>query len=96
MVDILSIKIKIGDREYPMKVKPEEEQRVRNASKQINEKLKTYREQFGIDDKEDLLAMVAFDCLVSKMKTEEDTNAIDSSSEDQIDQLNDLIASALS
>lgn len=79
-----------------MKVKPEEEQRVRNASKQINEKLKTYREQFGIDDKEDLLAMVAFDCLVSKIKTEEDTDAIDSNAEDQIDQLNALIASALS
>ena len=96
MVDILSIKIKIGDREYPMKVKPEEEQRVRNASKQINEKLKTYREQFGIDDKEDLLAMVAFDCLVSKMKTEEQTSAIDGTTADQLDRLENLIASALS
>lgn len=96
MVDILSIKIKIGDREYPMKVKPEEEQRVRNASKQINEKIKTYREQFGIDDKEDLLAMVAFDCLVSKMKSEENIDAIDSTAEDQLDQLTNLITSALS
>lgn len=96
MVDILSIKIKIGDREYPMKVKPEEEQRVRNASKQINEKLRTYREQFGIDDKEDLLAMVAFDCLVSKLKTEETVDAIDSTAEDQLDDLTNLIASALS
>jgi len=96
MVDILSIKIKIGDREYPMKVKPEEEQRVRNASKQINEKLKIYREQFGIDDKEDLLAMVAFDCLVSKMKTEEQVDATDNTAEDQLDDLTNLIASALS
>ena len=96
MVDILSIKIKIGDREYPMKVKPEEEERVRNASKQINEKIKIYREQFGIDDKEDLLAMVAFDCLVSKMKSEEATDAIDSTAEDQLDELTNLIASALS
>ena len=96
MVDILSIKIKIGDREYPMKVRPEEEQRVRNASKQINEKLKSYREQFGIDDKEDLLAMVAFDCLVSKMKTEEQSSAIDGTAADQLDQLENLIASALS
>lgn len=96
MTDKLSIKIKIGDREYPMKVKPEEEQRVRNASKQINEKLKTYREQFGIDDKEDLLAMVAFDCLVSKMKTEEQSNAIDGTTEDQIDQIEELITTALS
>ena len=79
-----------------MKVRPEEEQRVRNASKQINEKLKSYREQFGIDDKEDLLAMVAFDCLVSKMKTEEQSSAIDGTAADQLDQLENLIASALS
>ena len=92
----LSIKIKIGDREYPMKVRPEEEQRVRNASKQINEKLRVYREQFGIDDKEDLLAMVAFDCLVSLMKNEEQSTAIDSNTEDRLNQLENLISDALS
>ena len=78
-----------------MKVKPEEEQRVRNASKQINDKLRTYREKFGIDDKEDLLAMVAFDCLVTLMKSEEETTAIDSTVEDQLDHLQNMIASAL-
>ena len=79
-----------------MKVRPEEEQRVRNASKQINEKLRTYREQFGIDDKEDLLAMVAFDCLVSLMKNEEQSTAIDSNTEDRLNQLEHLISEALS
>ena len=79
-----------------MKVKPDEEQRVRNASKQINEKLRVYREQFGIDDKEDLLAMVAFDCLVSLMKNEEQSTAIDSNTEDRLNQLENLISDALS
>lgn len=60
MVDVLSIKIKIGDREYPMKVKPEEEQRVRSAGKIINEKLRSYRDQFGIDDKEELIGHGGF------------------------------------
>ena len=63
-MEILSIKIKIADREYPMKVKPEDEERVRKAGKQINERLRSYREQFGINDNQDLLAMVAFDSLV--------------------------------
>jgi cell division protein ZapA len=40
----LSIKIKIADREYPMKVKRADEERVRIAGKLINEKLKTYRQ----------------------------------------------------
>ena len=46
----LSIKIKIADREYPMTVKAEEEERVRRAGKLINERLKSYREKFGIDE----------------------------------------------
>lgn len=92
----LSIKIKIGDREYPMKVKPEEEQRVRHASKRINEKLRAYREQLGIDDKEDLLAMVAFDCLVSLMKNEQQSTEMDSDTENRLNQLEHLISEALS
>jgi len=96
MVDILSIKIKIGDREYPMKVKPEEEQRVRSAGKIINEKLRSYRDQFGIDDKEDLLAMVAFDCLIAKLKVEGDVASIDTTTSTQLDQLENIIKTALS
>ena len=92
----LSIKIKIGDREYPMKVKPEEEQRVRHASKRINEKLRAYREQLGINDKEDLLAMVAFDCLVLLMKNEEKSSEIDRNTENRLNQLKHLISEALS
>ncbi|MEQ9593482.1 MAG: cell division protein ZapA, partial [Cyclobacteriaceae bacterium] len=53
-MDELSIKIKIADREYPMKVKLKEEERIRAAGKLVNEKLKHYRSQFGIDDKQDL------------------------------------------
>ncbi len=95
-MDLLSIKIKIGDREYPMKVKPEEEARVRTAGKLINERLKSYREQFGIDDKEDLLAMVAFDSTVAKLKNEEEISAIDSTADSKIDALNALIQGSIS
>lgn len=95
-MDLLSIKIKIADREYPMKVKPEEEARVRMAGKLINERLSSYREQFGIDDKEDLLAMVAFDSTVARLKNEEENSANDSTADGQIDRLNQLISQAIS
>jgi cell division protein ZapA len=44
----LSIKIRIAEREYPMKVKRDDEERVRTASRLINEKLKSYKDQFGL------------------------------------------------
>lgn len=91
----LSIKIKIGDREYPMKVKRSEEERIRMAGKLINEKLRSYREQFGIEDKQDLLAMVAFDCLIDKMAVEETHEAADKTVFEKVTQLNNLISQSI-
>jgi cell division protein ZapA len=91
-MDELSIKIKIADREYPMKVKRTEEERMRLAGKLVNEKFKHYREKFGIDDKQDLLAMVAFDCLVEKMADEENQKGIDQTVVEKIQQLNQLVS----
>jgi cell division protein ZapA len=91
----LSIKLRIGNREYPMRVKPEDEERIRLAGKILNEKMKNYRERFGIEDHQDLLAMVAFDCQVEKMKSEESKSATDDVAYSQVQQLNQLISDTL-
>ncbi len=94
-MDELSIKIKIADREYPMKVKRKDEERLRAAGKLINEKLKQYRDQFGIEDKQDLLSMVAFDCVVDKMKNEENLQVIDQTVIEKVNHINQLVSQAL-
>lgn len=94
-MDQLSIKIRIADREYPMKVKPEDEERVRKAGKLINQRIKSYRDQFGIDDKQDLLAMVAFDSLVDKLQAEEQTSSGDDDAANKISELNELLSKSL-
>ena len=94
-MDTLSIKIKIGDREYPMKVKVEDESKIRRAGKLINEKLKKYREEFGLDDRQDLLAMVAFDCMVETMELNEMSSEDSEKVEMTIKQINDSLTSIL-
>jgi cell division protein ZapA len=91
----LSIKIKIADREYPMKVKRDDEERVRNASRLINEKFKSYKDQFGIEDKQDLLAMVAFDSFVEKMATEENHRVIDQTVFEKVNHLNHIVSQSV-
>ncbi|MGY6743922.1 MAG: cell division protein ZapA [Cecembia sp.] len=94
-METLSIRLKIGDREYPMKVKTEDEAKIRLAGKMINDKLKRYREEFGLDDKQDLLAMVAFDCMVQSMEQNE-INAEDSNMvKSKVVQISDQLASLL-
>ncbi len=89
---LLSIKIKIGNREYPMKVDEEDEEKVRNTGKLLNEKIKYFQSQFKIDDGQDLLAMVAFDCMVEKLKKEEISKINDDFALDKITKLNHLIS----
>ena len=91
----LSIKVKIADREYPMKVDAKDEENIRKAGKIINERLRSYRERFGIDDKQDLLAMVAFDSTVERLKVEGETHQMDDTIEHKIEKLNQLISEAL-
>ena len=90
----LSIKIRIAEREYPMRVKEEEEERLRMVGKMLNERLKFFKDQFGIQDKQDLLAMVAFETMVEKLKLEEDKNQHLSKVGQQLTVLDELLSSA--
>ena len=90
----LSIKLRIGNREYPMRIKAEDEERIRRAGRVLNEKAQTYKERFGIDDQQDLLAMVAFDCQNEKMKDDEGKNKGDTSIFEKIKSLNQLISNS--
>jgi cell division protein ZapA len=87
----LSIKIKIADRDYPMRVSPEEEERLRVAGKFLNERLKLFRDQFGITDKQDLLAMVALETAADRLKTVQATTQTDSTFSDKLTRLNDTL-----
>jgi cell division protein ZapA len=91
----LSIKIKIGNREYPMKVKAEDEAVLRQAGKKINEKIKFYQDQFGIDDYQDLLAMTTIDTFVEKLHSVEFRQNTDEVALDQLSKLNKLISNEL-
>ena len=90
----LSIKIRIGNREYPMRVKAEDEERIRRAGKLLNERIKDYQNQFGIDDTQDLVAMVAFDYVVEKLKREESSETTDDFALQELSKLNRLISDA--
>ena len=91
----LAIKLRIADREYPMKVRKDEEERVRAAGKSINDKLKSYSEQYGLKDHQDLLAMVAFDSTIQKLTLEEKKVGSDQSVSEKVGYLNNLLAQAL-
>lgn len=52
-----SIKIRIGDRDYPFKINPNEEERIRLAVKRINERIDFFRSKYPTRDIQDALSM---------------------------------------
>lgn len=94
-MESLSIKITIGDRIYPMKVQPEDETFVRAASKILAERIRGYQKNLGIHDQQDLLAMVAFDCLVEYLKMQEVDTTKTNALMQKINSWNDCIEKAL-
>jgi len=66
-----TISVKIADRPYRLTIKREDEERIRKAANNINEKVKQYSESFAFNDKQDLLAMVALEERSSSMISNE-------------------------
>lgn len=58
-MDELTISVKIAERPYRLTIKKDEEEIIRKAAKQINERLKEFSENYAFKDKQDLLAMIA-------------------------------------
>lgn len=69
----ISIKVNIGDRFYPLKVQTSEEEGIRNAAKKINEKVKSYVNNYSLQDKQDALSMVSLE-----LATEQEDRSSDS------------------
>jgi cell division protein ZapA len=91
-LDTLSIKLRIADRDYPLKVAYEEEEHIRKTARILNEKIKEYRDNFGIEDKQDLLAMVAFEILVDKLNMDSEKHELFSGLSRQVNSIESKLA----
>lgn len=61
----ISIKVLIGGRTYPLTVSENEQEKVMKAAEDINKGIELLRQNYGVKDPQDLLAMTALQ-LVSK------------------------------
>ena len=68
MNDTIKINLQIADSYYPLTIKREEEQIVREAAKQVNTKLNSYREAYKNLEPNKILAMVAYQFSLEKLQ----------------------------
>jgi cell division protein ZapA (FtsZ GTPase activity inhibitor) len=91
----LSIKVNIADRIYPLKVEIEEEELVRSAAKNINEKLRIFQENYAVNDKQDLLSMAILQYASEVLKIENLTLAKDNSITEKVSSIDYILSEYL-
>lgn len=88
----LSIKIRVAERDYPMRVSPQDEERLRLAGRLLNERLKEFRDQYGIQDKQDLLAMIALSTMADRLKVSKEKDGTDAALTERLARLDELLS----
>lgn len=89
--ELININLVIADRPYPLKIKPSEEELVRKAAKELNNKVKEYQKVYAAKDKQDYLAMTALMYAVDSLGNKSKTTIEDNNFDDKLNELNQLL-----
>ncbi len=87
----LSIKVNIANRNYPLTVKTDEEEKVRKAAKLINDKLKTYGKAFAVNDKQDIISMCALELATELISLQEAAAIAENGFSEQLTTIGELL-----
>ena len=71
----LSIRLNLADRYYPLKIDPNDEEKIRKAAKLINEKILQYKQRYANKDTQDFLAMAALQFVIKYLEMDEQENS---------------------
>lgn len=90
----LSIKVKIAGRQYPLTIKREEEELIREAAKKVDDNVKFFQENYAVKDRQDLIAMTALQMATLALKAQKQPvdNSMLTELEDIRKQLQDALA----
>lgn len=91
-MDELTISVTIADRPYRLNIKKEEEEQIRKAAKNINERIKQYSDNYAFKDKQDLLAMVSLEYANSSLVFEEKLGSSDQQINEQLSHLDNILS----
>ncbi|MCB9233564.1 MAG: cell division protein ZapA [Bacteroidia bacterium] len=94
-MDKYSIKVNILGRPYPLLVKTEEEESVRNAARLINEKIKVYKERFSVKDDLDLVIMCCLELATDNIHQSARVRQTSKTAGEKIARIDELLNSAI-
>ena len=73
---MLSIKVQIAERFYPLKIKRQDEEKIRQAARLINDKVLQYKQRYTDKDTQDFMAMATLQFVISLLDCEQQQNVV--------------------
>ena len=73
---MLSIKVQIAERFYPLKIKRQDEEKIRQAARLINDKVLQYKQRYTDKDTQDFMAMAALQFVINLIDCEQQQNFV--------------------
>jgi cell division protein ZapA (FtsZ GTPase activity inhibitor) len=83
------------NRPYPLLVKSEEEESVRNAAKLINDRIKAYKDRFSVQDDLDLVIMCCLELATDNLNQAGRLRGNVRAADEQIDLIDDALNAAI-
>ena len=83
------------NRPYPLLVKSEEEESVRNAAKMINDRIKAYKDRFSVQDDLDLVIMCCLELATDNLGQAGRLRGSVKSANEQLDLIDEALNSAI-
>lgn len=93
--ELININVIVADRPYRLKIKPAEEETIRQAAKQINDKIKEFQNTYDAKDKQDYLAMTTILFAVEALNSRKQPRVASSALGDRLQGLEDALDAAL-
>ncbi len=91
----LTISVTIADRPYRLTIGRDEEETIRKAANEINNKIKFYAERFAFNDRQDLLAMVTLERATDALQKENIIRVKDEELTQKLDEIDRLLSESL-
>ncbi len=95
-MSVIPVRIKILDREYTLRVSPENKAQIYRAAEALNQALSQKQRQFSVLDKQDLLSFVAFDGFFEALRQQDETETVQVHLEKLTETINESIPTDVS
>ena len=91
-----SISITVADRPYKLTIDKESEEMFRRAAKLVDDRIKTYSNNYAYKDKQDLIAMVALEHTIYYLQNERTINEKDTTLAKKLNEIDTALTHILS